>query len=232
MASLTASRSVPRTRRHGPHFRAKQLHAEDVRLLPANVFLTHVHDARQTEMGARRGGGDAVLARAGFGDHAAFAHPHGQQRLPHRVVDLMGARVVEVLAFQINLRTAALFAQPPRVIQRRRPADKRPQQGRQLLLKTIVRLRLGVFFGQFFQGPRERFGHKTAAELAKTAGRVGHMRTNRHGFGLQIQSRGKTLIVRRRPNMVKRQPPSRRGISPVFRSYRHPLARVLSWTAA
>ena len=109
MASLMASRSVPRAAGDRPHFGPQQLHAEHVRPLAANVFLAHVDDAFQPEPGAGRGRGDAVLAGAGLGDHAALAHPHGQQRLAERVVDLVGAGVVQVFALQIDLRPAAEF---------------------------------------------------------------------------------------------------------------------------
>ena len=74
-------------------------------------------------MGAGGGRGDAVLSGPGLGDHAALAHLQRQEGLPERVVDLVGAGVVEVLAFQEDLRPAALPAEPLGVVQRRRPAD-------------------------------------------------------------------------------------------------------------
>ena len=80
-------------------------------------------------MGTGGGGGHAVLAGAGLGDHALLAHPQREQRLAERVVDLVGAGVVEVLALELDLRPAALLAQPLGVIQRRRPADVVLQAG-------------------------------------------------------------------------------------------------------
>ena len=65
----------------GAHFGAEQLHAEDVRRLAANVFFAHVDDAVEAEVGTGGGGRDAVLAGAGFGDHALLAHPQREQRL-------------------------------------------------------------------------------------------------------------------------------------------------------
>ena len=79
-------------------------------------------------MGTGGGGGDAVLAGAGFGDHALLAHPQREQRLAERVVDLVGAGVVEVFALEPDLRAAALLAQPLGVIERRRAADVVLQQ--------------------------------------------------------------------------------------------------------
>ena len=81
MASLIASRSVREPLRDRPHFGAEQLHAEDVQLLAADVFLAHVDDAFEAEVGTGGGGGDAVLAGAGLGDHALLAHAEREQRL-------------------------------------------------------------------------------------------------------------------------------------------------------
>jgi len=47
-----------------------------------------------------------MLPRTRFGNHAAFAHPQRQQRLAQRVVDLVRACVVQVLALEPNLRAA------------------------------------------------------------------------------------------------------------------------------
>ena len=51
-----------------------------------------------------------MLAGAGLGDDAGLAHALGQHRLTDRVVDLVGAGVVEVFAFEVNLGTALLEA--------------------------------------------------------------------------------------------------------------------------
>ena len=61
-----------------PHLGPQELHAEDVGPLAADVFLAHVDHALETETGAGRGGGHAVLAGAGLGDDAPLAHPPGQ----------------------------------------------------------------------------------------------------------------------------------------------------------
>ena len=65
----------------GPDLGPQQLHAEDVGPLAADVFLAHVDHAIQAETGAGGGGGHAVLAGPGLGDHAALAHPQRQQGL-------------------------------------------------------------------------------------------------------------------------------------------------------
>ena len=99
----------PRAAGDRPHFGPQQPHAEDVRPLAADILLAHVDDAFQAEAGAGRGRGHAVLAGAGFGDHAVLAHPHGQQRLAERVVDLVGAGVIQVFALEIDLGAAGML---------------------------------------------------------------------------------------------------------------------------
>ena len=91
------------------HLRAQQAHAEDVEALPPHVLLAHVDDAFQAEQRADRGGGHAVLARAGLGDDALLAHAPRQQRLAQAVVDLVRAGVQQVFALEINLRAARAF---------------------------------------------------------------------------------------------------------------------------
>jgi hypothetical protein len=41
-----------------------------------------------------------VLPRSGFGDNPPLSHPPSQQSLPHRVVDLVGAGVIQVLPLE------------------------------------------------------------------------------------------------------------------------------------
>ena len=77
---------------HRTHFGAQQLHAEHVGLLPLDIGRAHVDGAGQAEQRAHRGGGDAVLAGAGFGDDAGLAHAAGQQDLAHAVVGLVRCR--------------------------------------------------------------------------------------------------------------------------------------------
>ena len=107
--------------------RSEQPHPLDVRPLPPHVLGAHVDDALEVEQRARRRGGDAVLAGAGLGDDPPLAHPLGEQRLPERVVDLVRAGVVEVLALEPD-RVAGGLAQALGQVQRRGPPDEVPQQ--------------------------------------------------------------------------------------------------------
>ena len=55
------------------NLRAKHAHARDVERLASHVFRAHVDDAFKAKMRGDGGGGDAVLACAGFSDDARFA---------------------------------------------------------------------------------------------------------------------------------------------------------------
>ena len=107
----------------GAHLRAEQAHAHDVRSLPARVLLAHVHDALHAEARAHGGRCDAVLAGAGLRDDPPLAEALGDQRLPDGVVDLVRTRVREVLALQIDARTADVGGQALGQVDRRRAAD-------------------------------------------------------------------------------------------------------------
>ena len=82
------------------HGRAQQPHPLHVGPLAAHVLGAHVDDALQPEQRARGRGRDAVLAGAGLGDDARLAHALGQQALAERVVELVRARVHQVLALE------------------------------------------------------------------------------------------------------------------------------------
>ncbi len=128
MASLMASFRVRLPLVTPTTLRAQQAHAEDVEPLPAHVFLAHVDHAFEAQQRADRGGGHAVLARAGFGDDAALAHAPRQQRLPQAVVDLVRAGVQQVFALEPDARAAQFLAEPLGEIERRGTAGIVVQQ--------------------------------------------------------------------------------------------------------
>ena len=88
----------------GHDLRAEHFHAIDVERLALAIHFAHVDDAFQAEHGGDGGGGDAVLAGAGFGDDAGLAHAPGEQDLADGVVDFMRAGVEQVFALEINFR--------------------------------------------------------------------------------------------------------------------------------
>ena len=101
--------------------RAEQPHALDVGHLAAHVLRAHVDDALEPEQRARGRGGHAVLAGAGLGDDPRLAHPLGEQALAERVVELVRARVHQVLALEPD-RAAGRLGEALGVVERRRAA--------------------------------------------------------------------------------------------------------------
>jgi len=68
-----------------------------------------------------------MLPGAGLGDDPPLAHALGEQHLAQRVVELVRARVVEILALQID-GPAEPLRQPPRPIERRGTSAEIAQQ--------------------------------------------------------------------------------------------------------
>ena len=108
--------TCPAAHRH--HFCAEQFHSVDIGRLALNIINAHVDHAFQTEPGGDGGTGDAVLTGACLGNDARLSKVLGQQGLPHRVVDLMGASVIQVFALEPDLRPAPGTGQTARVVQR------------------------------------------------------------------------------------------------------------------
>ena len=121
-----------RARADGDHLGAEQAHAGDVERLALRVDLAHVDRAVEAEEGGRGRGRDAVLARAGLGDHARLAEALGQQRLAEHVVDLVRPGVVEVLALEEDPGATGVRGEPRHLGERGRP----PRVGAQQLAGT------------------------------------------------------------------------------------------------
>jgi hypothetical protein len=162
-----------RTRLDRHHGRAQQLHAVDVLRLALDVLGAHVDHAFEAEARADGGGGHAVLAGAGLGDHARLAHAAGQQRLADHVVDLVRAGVVQVFALEVDLRAADHLGPALRVIDRRRAADEVLQFAAVLVEELGIIAVAGVGFVQFAERVGQRFGDEAAAVGAEVAGGVG-----------------------------------------------------------
>src|SRR5207302_5240163 len=80
------------------------------------------------------GGGDAVHAGAGLGDHARLAHAAREQPLADGIVDLVRAGVVQVLALDVDLGAAAALREPPGVVDRARSSN--------IVLELVMKLGL------------------------------------------------------------------------------------------
>ena len=111
----------PRAELDRAHLRAEKPHPLDVRMLPAHVLGAHVDDALEPEARADGRSGNAMLPGPRLGDDPALTEPRCEQDLPDRVVDLVRARVAEVLALEHDL--PALRCEALGLVQRRRTAD-------------------------------------------------------------------------------------------------------------
>jgi hypothetical protein len=88
---------------------AQQTHAEHVQPLAAHILFAHVDHALEPQERADGRGGDAVLTGTGLRNDAPLSHAPRQQRLAERVVDLVRARVQQVLALDPDARAAERF---------------------------------------------------------------------------------------------------------------------------
>ena len=157
--------------RHLDDLGAEHAHAGHVEGLAAGVDLAHVDAALEAEHRAHGGRGHAVLAGAGLGDHAGLAHALDEQGLAERVVDLVRAGVVEVLALEedagVEAGPVAHHRGEARGLgQRARAADVALLQGHELLVEFGIGLGLIVDALQLVQRGDQRLRHVPAAELA------------------------------------------------------------------
>ena len=96
---------------HWSHLGTEKPHPKDVESLALNIRCAHIDDALQPQQRADRCRRDAMLTGPCFGHDAPFAHPTGQQRLSQCIVDLVGPRVGQVLALEVDPRPAECVAQ-------------------------------------------------------------------------------------------------------------------------
>ena len=126
------------------NLRAEHAHARDVERLARHVFRAHVDDALEAEMRGDGGGGDAVLACAGFRDDARLAHFHGEQALADGVIDFVRAGVEQIFALEVNARAAKMRGEARGKLQRRGAASEILQEIGEFRLKVrdlFLRLR-------------------------------------------------------------------------------------------
>ena len=169
-----------RSRLYRKHLRAQHLHADHVGLLPRDIDRAHIDHAFQSKARAQRGGGDAVLARAGLGDDALLAHAPRHHDLAEHIVDLVRAGVVQLLALEIDFCAAEMFGQALGEIERRRPADIIPEIAVHFGLECRIGFGLRVSLLQIEDQRHQGFGDKTAPENAEMPALV---RTAAEGIG-------------------------------------------------
>ena len=126
-----------------------------------------------------------MLTRTGFGDHTGLAHALGQQGLADGVVDLVGARVVQVFALEVDLSTTDFTAQAGRVIDRAGASHEVGQLTAKLSLELVVVTVVFVDVLELLERVDQGLGHKGAAVGAKVASGIGllviqHLKLGNH----------------------------------------------------
>ena len=149
-----------RAERHGPNLGAEQPHPLDVGALAADVLLAHVDDALEPEAGTDGRDGDAVLARACLGHDAPLAEPPREQRLPERVVELVRARVQQVLALEVEPLPAANRVASVSGVGR---PPKDDSSGVELRVERVVCTRLALTQLELVERGDHSLGHKAPA---------------------------------------------------------------------
>ena len=105
-----------------------------------------------------------------------------REGLPQRVVDFVGAGMVQVFAFQIDSGPAALPAEAFRRIERRRPAHVVLVEPLELRVEGRVGDRLLVLGRQLDKGLGKGLGNVAASKEAKSSGRIGNVTGGGHAF--------------------------------------------------
>jgi len=91
--------------------RSEAFHPEYIGPLSLHIRCPHVHGAFESVFGGHGGGGHAVLARPRLRDHSGFSHAFHQEPLPHDIIGLVGAGMVEVFSLDIDFRPAEMMSQ-------------------------------------------------------------------------------------------------------------------------
>ena len=141
-------------------------------MLLGHIDGTHVDLALQAEESRRRRQRHAVLPRTGFRDQLLLAHSFGQQPLTQAVVDLVGAGVIEILTFEVDLRSAEVPGQPGRQEQRRWATDVIGQQRLVVGLETRILTGLCIGLRHLGDGSFELWGQETTAVVPEKPGLI------------------------------------------------------------
>jgi hypothetical protein len=166
-------------------FRAEHAHAGNVEGLARHIFGAHVNSALQAEMRSDSGGGDTMLACAGFGDDAWLAHLYSEKALADGVIYFVGAGVQQIFALQVDARAAEFGGETGSKLQRRGTSGEVFQKVLKFSLKRRIGFRLFVGALQFVERHHQRFRNIAAAIGAETPGN-GSGNGELRGHGLSV----------------------------------------------
>ena len=110
-----------------------------------------------------------MLAGARLRDQAGLSHLLRQKRLPEYIVNLVGAREIQVLPLQINLRPAKVLRHFPRIVQAAGTVRVLIKKHREFLIKTGIILPAQVGLIQFLHRVHERFRNILASERSESS---------------------------------------------------------------
>ena len=157
-----------RAARDGHDLRAEHLHARHIRRLLLDVDFAHVDRAVKPEEGRRRRKRHAVLSRARLRNDALLAHELRQKAFAHAVIELVCARMIQVLALQIDLAVADLARKSLAVIDGRRAALKLTAYAPKLIDELRGVADRPICLVDLLEGRHELLRQIGAAELAET----------------------------------------------------------------
>ena len=138
-----------------------------------------------------------MLACAGLGDDASFAHAHGEQCLAEDVVDLVRARVIEVLALEQDPRAAAVLGESASVCDRARASDVGALKSVELVDVLGIDDRGAEGRVELVERRGESLGHETTAVGAEVARRVRTERVDGRQAGDALRRRHESSSLSR-----------------------------------
>ena len=88
------------------YIRAKYFHTGNIGGLFGNINFTHINITFKPEICSRGCKSNTMLSCSGFCDQFFLSHVFCQQAFTHTMVQFVGSCMIQVLSFQINLKSA------------------------------------------------------------------------------------------------------------------------------
>ncbi len=104
-----------------------------------------------------------MLSRTGFGNDPRLAHAAGEKDLPHHVIDLVRAGMVQLVALEIDFCPAEMLRQPLREIERAWPSHIMFEEIFELLSEGGVILGLVICLFELQDQRHQCFGNEAPA---------------------------------------------------------------------